>query len=81
MKYYSIKEAANIMNVSYSTIYNLVQSKKISTCKVGRNHKIPHAILYNYANEVYKPFIESGLDIDIRLIGHGLKQLEEDKDY
>jgi excisionase family DNA binding protein len=80
MKFYTIKEAASIMEVSYHTMYFMVHDKKIAACKIANQYKIPHQILLDYAEQAYKPVLEKGLDMDMRKCINPLRRLYKDKE-
>jgi excisionase family DNA binding protein len=40
MKLYTLKEVAEILHVTYNTVFNLVQSGKIKAVKIGRTLRI-----------------------------------------
>jgi len=40
LQYYSIKEIASIVKVTYLTVYRWIQAKKIQAYKVGKQYRI-----------------------------------------
>lgn len=44
-KYYTLQEVAEIIKVSYLTVYRWVQAGKITTHRVGKQYRIAHSDL------------------------------------
>jgi len=40
MKLYTLKEVAEILHVTYNTVFNLIQTGKIKAVKIGRTLRI-----------------------------------------
>lgn len=64
--YYSLEEVANILNVSYMTIYRWVHSGKLNSFQVGRQHRI--------SSENLQAFIEKGEKIDLKSVSKSLSK-------
>jgi excisionase family DNA binding protein len=45
---YSVKHAAELLDVSENTVWNLLQDGKLTGVKVGRSRRIAHAELERY---------------------------------
>ena len=46
-----VKDVAKILGVSTRTAYNLVQSGKIPSIRIGRRIKVPEDAFYKWLNE------------------------------
>lgn len=47
-KYYSVKELIEYGLGSESTIFRLIRSNKLKSCKFGRSRKVPESALEDY---------------------------------
>jgi len=65
-QYYSLEEVANILNLSYMTIYRWVHSGKLAAFQVGRKYRVSSSNL--------KEFIDSGEKIDLKSASKSLSK-------
>lgn len=48
--YYSIKEVAAIIKVSYLTVYRWIRAEKLKSYRVGKQYRIKKSDLNNFMN-------------------------------
>ena len=49
--YYSIKEVAKMLKVTYLTVYRWIKAKKISAIKAGKQYRISRSELDKFVNK------------------------------
>ena len=50
-KYYTLKEVASLLKVTYMTVFRWVKSKKIKFCKAGKQYRIKGSELQRFLDK------------------------------
>lgn len=51
---YTVKEAADILNINYRTMLKLIDNNTIHSLRIGREHRIPAHILDRFIHSADK---------------------------